>query len=141
MRRIDNKKLILIALSMTLNFLGLTVYFLLDQDVCIVNNIRSCVSMPLPRIQQVCVNEIIRNYGPDFLWSVAFTIAIQVILSLRKEKIHMLLLCCVLGVLYEIMQLLHLVNGTADIIDVIVYFLGSTFGVFIVLGGKVYEEG
>ena len=116
-----NKKVILGFISLGLLLLGLIFYLLLNEDA-FVSKI------------------VLRNFGADFLWSVSFTMIIQIILWLDKKKTFFLLFCSLLGIIYELMQCFGVAAGTADILDMIVYVMGSLFAIIIIQGGKLYEE-
>lgn len=138
-----NKRLILILLGAVLIVLGLAFYLLFNKNVFIVKAVSSFIVpdiLPAADINDNPVIKIIRNFGADFLWSAAFTLTIQSILFLPKKRAWLLIFCGVLGLAYEFLQLLGITNGTADIIDVMIYFFGSAIGVLIILGGKFYEQ-
>ena len=86
------------------------------------------------------VIRILRGYGADLLWSVSFTLIIQIIAWAERKRLMWLVLCSLLGVVYELLQFFNLTTGTADLMDVIVYILGSLTAILIIKGGKFYEE-
>ena len=86
------------------------------------------------------VIRILRGYGADLLWSVSFTLIIQIIAWAERKRLMWLVLCSLLGVVYELLQFFNLTTGTADLMDVIVYILGSLTAILIIKGGKFYEK-
>ncbi len=76
---------------------------------------------------------ILQCWGADYLWMFAFTLFVQVVIDFRHSKKFFLLLCPLLGVLFELLQHYHLITGTADIGDIFAYLLGSTSALAVVL--------
>ncbi len=135
-----NKKIKLMIFSISALFLGLLLYLLFNKDAFISKSILRIIPIPTISRRDIVLINVLRNYGADFLWSVAFTMTVQIIVWTKKKKTIFLLFGCLLGVVYELMQCFGLTPGTADIVDVIVYILGSLFAIIIIQGGKLYEE-
>jgi len=106
----------------------------------------TCLGVNLPYLvnsSRSLVSTMISSYLADYLWAVSFTMIIQSIMDLKREWICLLLLCPLLGVIFEVMQYLNWVSGTSDILDVLVYYLGSLTVIMMekfFQGGKKYEE-
>lgn len=106
----------------------------------------TCLGVNLPYLvnsSRSLVSTMISSYLADYLWAVSFTMIIQSIMDLKREWICLLLLCPLLGVFFEVMQYLNWVSGTSDILDVLVYYLGSLTVIMMekfFQGGKKYEE-
>ena len=133
------KKVILIIISVILLLLGLLLYLLLNR--------KAFVSQVLLRVIPLQTNtsdgfviRILRSFGADLLWSMSFTMIIQFIVWFDKKKTLFLILCSVLGIFYELLQCFGITTGTADIVDVFVYILGSILAIIIIEGGRLYEE-
>lgn len=62
----------------------------------------------------------------------AFAILVQVILNLPSNKLYFLLLCTLLGVVFELSQHVHIVKGTADFGDIAAYLLGCICAIGII---------
>ena len=120
--------------------IGLLLYLCFNKTAFIAKEVNRYIVLPELKYSSGLYAKIIRSYGADFLWSVAFTEIVQAILCLKKDRIWLLLACSILGIAYEIMQLVGIANGTADIMDIIVYLCGSAFGILIILGGRIYEK-
>ena len=135
-----NKKLKLMIFSIIELLFGLALYLLFNRDAFVSKSLLSIIPIPTVRCHDNALVYILRNFGADFLWSVSFTMAIQVIVWKEKKKTILLLFGSFLGIFYELMQWFGLTSGTADIIDAIVYILGSLFAIIIIQGGKFYEE-
>ena len=134
-----NKKVILIIISIVLLFLGLLLYLLLNQETYVSKAILTVIPIRITIAENIFVR-ILKGYAADLLWSASFTMIIQFIVWFEKKKIKYLILCCLLGIVYELMQYFRITSGIADIVDVIVYILGSLLAIIIIQGGKLYEE-
>lgn len=134
-----NKKVILIIISIVLLFLGLLLYLLLNQETYVSKAILTVIPIRITIAENIFVR-ILKGYAADLLWSASFTMIIQFIVWFEKKKIKYLILCCLLGIVYELMQFFRITSGIADIVDVIVYILGSLLAIIIIQGGKLYEE-
>ena len=133
-------RIILIVISIVMMFMGAIIYLFFNHTAYFVGVIDPFIP-PIPLMNQDgMAGIIIRNFGADFLWSAAFTLTLQAILYLKRNKIRFLLLSSMLGGLYELMQFLGVINGTADIADLIIYFAGCILGIIIIIGGKFYEK-
>ena len=102
------KNIILSIISFTL---GVVIYLLFNNAILYKDNL---------------IFTIIRNYCSDILWIISFFF-IAIIFSKNITKRYYLLtsiFCLLFGILFEIMQLINLANGTFDLIDIFVYFVG-----------------
>ena len=135
-----NKKVILGFISLGLLLLGLIFYLLLNEDAFVSKIVFDIIPIQSFSESNNAFVKVLRNFGADFLWSVSFTMIIQIILWLDKKKTFFLLFCSLLGIIYELMQCFGVAAGTADILDMIVYVMGSLFAIIIIQGGKLYEE-
>lgn len=77
-------------------------------------------------------SDFLRYYLPDFLWGVSLGSFLQAINLPKKWGV---LICGVvvllLGSSWELMQLLGVASGTADILDVLMYLAAGAVTVFI----------
>ncbi len=133
------KRVILLVISIVLLVLGLLLYLLLNSEAYISKALLKIIPIQTYYGDSLSIN-LLKSFGADFLWSVSFTLIIQSIVWVDKKKTITLILCSLLGVIYEIMQCFGVTSGTADIVDVIVYMLGSLLAIIIIQGGKLYEE-
>lgn len=85
-------------------------------------------------------SDLISSFGADLLWSMSFTFIIQSILELKNKTVWFLLICSILGCLYEFLQYLGLAHGTADILDVVIYIVGTCISVVIIRYGGIKDE-
>ena len=118
---------------------GLVIYVLFYPTAYAAKAICSVLPMPTVHAPNSLAVRILRNYGADFLWSAAFVTVMQTILFLPKKKIPLLLICGLLGAIYEGMQFCGIVKGTADMLDIPAYLIGTVFGIIFILGGQLYE--
>jgi hypothetical protein len=82
-----------------------------------------------------------RNQLPDGLWAYAFFSCILIIWE-RKINWMWLIMVFLVFVLFEFFQYVHLINGTGDILDVIIYFLFSCMALLCnpILRKKLYNK-
>lgn len=82
----------------------------------------------------------VKDYGADLLWAISFTFVVQSILMLNSKSVYWLLFTTMLGAAVEVMQLFGIINGTFDLYDILVYFLGSLITIIIIkIGGNRNE--
>lgn len=133
------KKVTLLIISVFMLFLGLLLYLFLNREAYISKLLLAYIPIK-PIISSNPLISILKSFGADFLWSTSFTMIIQLIIWVEKKKTFLLILCSLLGIAYELMQCFGIITGTADIVDGIVYVLGSILAIIIIQGGKLYEE-
>lgn len=70
-------------------------------------------------------NDFLKFYFPDYLWAVSFSCCLHIIF---KPKIVGSIICTAVislfGIVFELLQLIGIINGTGDIFDVCLYILG-----------------
>ena len=83
---------------------------------------------------------IMRNYLPDGLWVISFFfIAVNFSKNITQRYILLTsIFVFVIGIIFEIMQLVNIANGTFDLIDILVYFIAILIACFV---EKKYLEG
>ena len=120
--------------------LGLLVYLLFNQATYIYSFLPEWLRFQQLTVDNSILDMLLKNYCADLLWAISFTFVVQSILMLKPPKVYLLLLTTVLGVAVEIMQLSSIINGTFDLFDILVYFLGSLISIIIIkIGGKRNE--
>ena len=112
--------------------LGLVAYLLYNPRAFISKRIYEFFKLRPPKNSNTIIETIIRNWAADFLWMVAFTLFVQAILYLRKKSQKKLVLCALLGLVYEALQFFGVIIGVADVGDIIAYVLGSLFALLII---------
>jgi hypothetical protein len=65
---------------------------------------------------------LLQNHLADGLWAYAFLSCILIIWD-RKSNLTWIVLTIVISILFELFQYWHLVSGTGDLWDVVVYLL------------------
>lgn len=136
----NKKRVILGCLALGMLLLGLILYLLLNKDAIISKVMHNYFSIKSTYYSDNVLIILLRNYGADLLWSASFTLIVQSIILFDKKRSYLLLLSNLLGVIYELMQRFGIATGTADILDVIVYIIGSLLAIIIIQGGNLYEE-
>lgn len=99
-----------IILSLITLMLGIVIYYLFYKKII-------DVSTELLRF--------VRNFIPDFLWMFSFFF-LSVNYSKRITKKYIILTsiyALALGTLFELLQMVNVVKGTFDILDIIVYII------------------
>ena len=134
------KRVLLILVAFILLFFGLSLYLHFVETAYISIFCYSLIHVKRINLSEDLLSALVSGYAADLLWSIALVLVIQAILWLRREKIWMLSLCSLLGIAYELMQFWGIANGTADIVDLTVYCIGSILGIIIILGGNLYEK-
>ena len=82
---------------------------------------------------------IIRNYLCDFLWAFSLTAAISLLYyDNRFRSVISVLICLIVGIIIELLQLWGVISGTFDIVDLIVQSIGSILSIII---SKIYLRG
>ena len=120
--------------------LGLCVYLLFNQTTYIYSFFFFFLRFQQITVDNDVLDMLLKNYCADLLWAISFTFVVQSILMLKPPKVYLLLFTTVLGVAIEIMQLFSIINGTFDLFDILVYFLGSLISIIIIkIGGKRNE--
>ncbi len=70
-------------------------------------------------------DKIVRYAFPDFLWGYALSMVLYALWLPRKKAYIISVISALLGIAWELCQLLSIVNGTFDIIDCGMYILAS----------------
>lgn len=71
----------------------------------------------------------IKIFLPDGLWSYSFISCVLLIWD-RHIKIEWMITTFTIFILIEVMQYFHVMNGTGDILDVLVYFTFASCALF-----------
>lgn len=133
------KKAILLLTSIALLLGGLFLYLLFNDKAYISRVLSELIPIQTIKKQSLAII-ILSSFGADLFWSMSFTMIVQFIVWFKKRKTYLLCVCSLLGIVYELMQCFGIVPGTADVLDGIIYILGSLFAILIIQGGKLYEE-
>lgn len=76
------------------------------------------------------VNKFIRNHLPDGLWAYALISSILIIWNRQIQRFWIYMAYLIfLGL--ELLQHFQIINGTADVLDVVVYFVCSVTGILL----------
>ena len=77
-------------------------------------------------------SDVFRFYLPDFLWGLSLGCGLQAILKPTARKN---LLCggvaFLCGVIWECLQFSHIISGTGDILDIVLYLLACALCTFL----------
>ncbi len=99
-----------IILSFAFFIIGFFIYFLFKVEIIEKNNI---------------VFLIIRNYVPDICWVLSFYfLSISIMSNITKnDLLFNSLYVLIISLLYEFLQYFKIINGTFDLLDIIIYVL------------------
>lgn len=139
---IKKHTLIRLGIGFILLLMGAGIYIVYNPYADFLNYIDIKLSY-LTSSSKTWIDLLISSFLADYLWAMSFTVFIQSIVNLRRKQIYLLLLCPLLGIVFEIMQFHNWAKGTSDILDVVVYYLGSLTVIIIEIffqGGKKNEE-
>lgn len=101
-----------ILLSIVILFIGIAIYFIFNKHIILKDNF---------------LFKFVRNYLLDGLWTVSFFFSTITIFKdiTKKYLIATSVFVFVNGVIFELMQLKGIVNGTFDLIDILIYMLAT----------------
>ena len=80
-------------------------------------------------IYYVHTNSFIRNHLPDSLWAYALTSAILIIWD-RKIHFFWIFFVLIAFIIFELLQSIHILEGTGDILDIGVYLAFAGIALF-----------
>ena len=142
-RKYRIKRFVILFASILTLLTGITVYICFNSKV-IGLDIFNISYQPKWSLSPVILY-LVRSYLADLLWMISFSFFIQFVMDFRGKRIYLLFLCSSIGLLYELLQYLGIVSGTADWFDVLTYLLGCGFTIVFIkilyLGGFHYEKG
>lgn len=98
--------------------IGIIIYILFKFDVLNKSNI---------------ILAFIRNYLLDGLWAMSFSFAIVYFFKNISKKYLLItsLYVILMGIIFEVLQFVHFVNGTFDYIDIMTYIIFAIISYFI----------
>lgn len=120
----------LIALMFVLY--GALVYLFFVPESLFLSLFKIETTYPLFTIGNENVSILVTSYLADILWSVSFVFAVQAVMCLKSQKVFLLFMCSFLGCFFELLQMLNVVKGTFDIVDMFVYPLGTAIGILLI---------
>jgi len=86
-------------------------------------------------IGQPVIRTLIASYGSDFFWMLSLNLGLIVFFNglepVSKKIYTAAILAMSAGVIMEALQFFDLIDGTADIRDLLVYFLATILSVFL----------
>ena len=116
------KRILLAVCSMASLSAGAVLYGLYRQDTYI-GALLGIFLPPLP-VGERCFSSLAAFYLPDFLWMFSMSCALfAVLLPQGRAFLTWCILAFSMGATWELMQHFHIISGTADVQDVILYSL------------------
>ncbi|MBQ8928260.1 MAG: hypothetical protein IJ055_08330 [Oscillospiraceae bacterium] len=125
-----------LLLSVLLLLPGAGIYLTMNQDTELFRSLLGGYAIPVFSTGHALLDRLLICYGADFFWAASFVFAIQSIVQVPYTRAVLLMLCSVLGTVTEVLQKVHLFRGTYDVLDIVVFFMGTIFSVMI-----VYQRG
>ena len=125
-------------------FLGLYIYVLFRKETYIAVLIQELTGITfhpwfdLPS----WIEAFLRNYLSDFLWAYSLTFSVSFVLGHTANKAICFAICACTAVLFELFQKLNVVQGTFDIMDIIVELIAIVLALQFrkIEEDKKYEE-
>ena len=116
------KRVFWLALMLVSLLLGVLLYGIYRQDTYIGKLFAG--SLPDCDSAENWLSAFLSWYFPDFLWAFSLSCALFAI-YLPKGKVAVMLsgISCAWGILWECLQRVHIVSGTADLWDVVLYIM------------------
>jgi hypothetical protein len=78
----------------------------------------------------ISTTSFLKDHLADGLWAYSLISAVLIIWD-RRMEIFWITVIFLLAILFELAQYLHLIPGTADIIDILVYITCFVIGIFL----------
>lgn len=120
------RRIICFALAIIALSAGAALYLVYNRNIVLSGFFEGLFSsLPPVRVPASAAEIFLMNWGADFLWAVSFTLVVQGIFLFEKRQHGFLMLCSLIGVALELMQLFKLTGGTFDILDIAVFFFAS----------------
>ena len=137
------KRRIFIAANITIPLLlGAVIYFLTSSDVIFVEAVRSLGGVPFQSEQDIALGgicQVIRYYLLDILWAYALFFSLYFVIGKGAANLRTaLIIAIVFSSVMEIAQLISIVPGYFDGLDIVVEVLAEVFAALIIK--KQYEE-
>lgn len=119
--------------------MGFLIYFMVDNTTIITSWIYSIIDIDKPLVTiNGTVGMHIRNYGLDLIWAYSMWFCVYYVGFAFKHRIAFAGIITILfGMLLEIMQLINIISGTADYLDVIYETLGVLIAIVVYIIGRV----
>ena len=84
---------------------------------------------------------VVSCYLPDFLWGLGLTCGLMLVFEPSKLGcVYCALVGILCGVVWETLQILQIVFGTGDILDIFMYISAATISFFINIKGERNDE-
>lgn len=123
---------------------GLILYLLFRENTYIARIVTLVVPLQFLREKLHFIKcEFLQFYFPDYLWAFSLSCWLHIVLNVRRHCTWcctMIVLC--FGAVYELFQYLSLIEGTGDVVDVLLYLLaGLSVNIIYLKKEKKNEKG
>ena len=127
MKKLKTKTLWFWVVGIFSLILGLLIYLLFRENTIITAQISQHIDLKTFRnMFSWAESSFLKYYLVDFLWALSLSCGLHIIFN---PKIKVSLICSlvviILGTVFELLQFFNAVNGTGDILDVILYILAA----------------
>ncbi len=110
--------------------IGLSCYLLFRRNT-IIHKILNCQDLFGLSEKRFFADCQLRYYLPDFLWCYSLSMLLYAVWY-PQNKIHLIpIFSAFFGIVWELLQLLSIVNGTFDLADCTIYILASAFSYYL----------
>lgn len=107
--------------------LGLLIYVLFRENTYISKIVLSI--LPLNFLKEYFFflnNKFVKFYFVDYLWAFSFSCWLHIIVKpTRTSSVLCTFIVFFSGLFYELLQYFHVINGTGDIVDILLYLLAG----------------
>ncbi len=127
----NNKKINIIISILSLSLGGL-IYVFYRENTYISNFVETLVNLSILRNTFSPFEcNFIKYYFIDYLWALSLTTALSTLFNSKRCILPICLFVCLLGFVWELLQLLNIISGSGDIADVFMYLTAITTAVII----------
>ena len=143
MLSVNKKKIIMFSLGILSLCLGTFIYILFREDTYIAKTVISLIDLSgIKHILYGLDNAFIKYYFPDFLWAFSLCCIVLVILTPKRKRSTIFSSSIIFfwGSLYEILQMMNIISGTGDIVDIMLYLLATLTADIIYLRSCGHEK-
>lgn len=118
---------VMLTISLSSLVIGLIIYLAFRKETYISVIIESCFGcFHLHSVFDVFNNSFVKYYLVDYLWGISLSSSLHLVfLPSSRESVAIIFVVAIFGFVYELLQSCSLINGTGDIIDVLLYLLAG----------------
>lgn len=135
--KIKRKLVIGLTTVMIPLMIGALLYYIMCPEVFFVKIIERYLDLNIHieyRVEQNIVTKFFRNYFFDYIWAFALTNALNLIFeSDTMAHLKSCFISVMVGIFLEVSQLIRVVYGTFDVLDILSEILGTVSAIIIII--------